>query len=133
LELFLNIASDTPEAVSGDQLRLLQVLNNLMNNAVKFTESGAIHLTVEPVCTNNESVTLRFEVRDTGIGISKEQVGSLFQPFTQVDGSITRQFGGTGLGLAISRRLVELMGGEIQVSSIEGAGSVLSLPHNKSC
>ena len=124
LKLFLEIASDTPEAVSGDQLRLLQVLNNLMNNAVKFTESGAIHLTVEPVCTNNESVTLRFEVRDTGIGISKEQVGSLFQPFTQVDGSITRQFGGTGLGLAISRRLVELMGGEIQVSSIEGAGSV---------
>ncbi len=124
LKLILEIAPDTPEAASGDQLRLLQVLNNLMSNAVKFTESGTIHLAVEPVYIDNESITLRFEVRDTGIGISKEQAALLFQPFTQADGSITRQFGGTGLGLAISRRLVELMGGEMQVSSTEGAGSV---------
>lgn len=124
LKLFLEIAPDTPEAVSGDQLRLLQVLNNLLSNAVKFTESGSIHLSVDKVSTGNGCITLRFEVRDTGIGISKEQAGRLFQPFTQADGSITRQFGGTGLGLAISRRLVELMGGEMQVSSMEGAGSV---------
>ena len=126
LELFLEIAPATPCAVVGDQLRLIQVLNNLVSNAIKFTEAGEIHLKVEPASLRGEATALRFAVRDTGIGLSKNQADHLFQAFTQADGSISRKYGGTGLGLAISRRLVELMGGEIAVSSAPGAGATFA-------
>ncbi len=126
LRLFLEPASDLPEAVNGDQLRLMQVLNNLVSNAVKFTHAGDIRLKVEPVRLDADTAVLRFSVQDSGIGLSCDQLEHLFQPFTQADGSITRQYGGTGLGLAISRKLVELMGGELSVSSVEGAGSTFS-------
>ncbi len=126
LELLIEIASDLPEMIITDQMRLLQVLNNLVSNAVKFTAAGEIHLTVEKLRQDGDRLQLRFTVRDTGIGLSKAQAERLFQPFTQADSSITRRYGGTGLGLAISRSLVELLGGAITVSSSEGAGATFS-------
>jgi two-component system sensor histidine kinase/response regulator len=104
-------------------LRLGQVLTNLVNNAVKFTESGEIRLKVDLLEQDGEQVKLKFSVRDTGIGMTMEQSAKLFQAFTQADMSTTRKHGGTGLGLTISRRLVELMGGKIWIESEEGAGS----------
>ena len=106
-----------------DALRLEQVLANLVSNAIKFTDQGGIRVWIEPLTITEQSARLRFVVSDTGIGIPPEAVESLFNPFTQVDGSITRRFGGTGLGLSISKRLVELMGGEIGVESRVGEGS----------
>lgn len=123
LELFLEIEPDVPVAVLGDSLRLTQVLNNLVGNAVKFTERGEIHIKAAVTGVVGGVITLQFAVRDTGIGLEKEQALRLFQPFTQGDGSITRKFGGTGLGLTICQRLVGLMGGEIAVSSLPGQGS----------
>jgi len=123
LELLFQIAHDVPPELIGDPLRLAQVMNNLVGNAVKFTEQGQVHIQVETVSAAPEQVTLRFAVRDSGIGMSAEQIERLFQAFTQADGSITRKFGGTGLGLTISKRLVELMGGTIAVESCVGAGS----------
>ena len=108
----------------GDRLRLEQILLNLAGNAVKFTEQGRVDVEVRMLAENEESMTLRFDVRDTGIGIAEEALGRLFQPFTQADTSICRRFGGTGLGLVISRRLVNAMGGELQVSSEPGRGSL---------
>ncbi|MCP3883858.1 MAG: response regulator, partial [Sulfitobacter sp.] len=107
----------------GDSLRLGQVLTNLSANAVKFTRQGEISIAVEPVETSGEEVTLRFTVRDTGIGMNREQIDQLFQPFQQADTSTTRNYGGTGLGLVISKRLIEMMGGRIQVRSKPGAGT----------
>jgi PAS domain S-box-containing protein len=107
----------------ADALRLEQVLVNLVSNAIKFTDQGVIRVWIEPLTINEQSARLRFMVSDTGIGIPPEAVESLFSPFTQVDGSITRRFGGTGLGLSISKRLVELMGGEIGVDSRMNEGS----------
>ena len=107
----------------GDDLRLGQVLLNLMGNAIKFTASGEVKVQVEPVAMTATEVRLRFEVRDSGVGIAPEVLPTLFTPFTQADGSITRRFGGTGLGLSISRRLVELMGGTIGAESTPGQGS----------
>jgi len=112
-----------PRRVLGDSTRLTQAFLNLANNAVKFTERGSVILRVEPVAEADGRVWLRFEVRDTGIGIAPEAIGRLFRPFEQADGSTTRNFGGTGLGLAITRRLAELMGGEAGVSSTPGQGS----------
>ena len=110
--------------LTGDALRLEQVLINLTGNAIKFTSSGGVFLRVRPLTIGEDSVRLRFEVEDTGIGMSETARAKLFQPFSQADGSITRRFGGTGLGLSICKRLVELMGGEIGVDSIEGQGSL---------
>ena len=124
LELLLDTASDVPAELIGDALRLEQVLINLCSNAVKFADSGEIVVvTVRCVVADDEGTTLRFSVRDTGIGMSEEQVAGLFLPFNQIDPSITRKYGGTGLGLAICRQLVTLMGGEIGVRSQLGKGS----------
>ena len=124
LELLMNTAPEVPARLVGDPLRLEQVLINLCTNAVKFTDSGEIVVvTVRTLVSADERVTLRFSVRDTGIGIAEAQVAGLFQPFAQVDASTTRQYGGTGLGLAICKQLVTLMGGEIGVKSQLGRGS----------
>ncbi|MBI3131090.1 MAG: response regulator [Acidobacteria bacterium] len=124
LEFMLDTASDVPASLVGDPLRLGQVLVNLCNNAVKFTDSGEIILvTVKLEGASEGQVKLRFSVKDTGIGMDAEQLALLFKPFSQVDASSTRKFAGTGLGLAISRRLVALMGGEIWVESEPGKGS----------
>jgi len=124
LELLLKTAPDVPPVLVGDAMRLLQVLVNLCSNAVKFTEQGEIIVvTVQTVANEAGSVVLRFAVKDTGIGLTPEQIVTLFRPFSQVDASSTREHGGTGLGLAICRKLVGLMDGEISVDSRPGAGS----------
>jgi PAS domain S-box-containing protein len=123
LELLFDTAPDVPQALVGDPLRLGQVITNLVSNAVKFTEKGQIAVTVRRAEAAGDKVQLRVEVRDSGIGMTREQAGRLFQAFTQADGSTTRKYGGTGLGLTISKRLVELMGGQIQVDSEPGKGS----------
>jgi len=123
LALDANIGDDVPDAVTGDEHRIKQVLTNLIGNALKFTESGRVKLGVELANVEGGSLMLRFEVSDTGIGIAPEAMASLFQSFTQADSSITRKHGGTGLGLAISRSLVELMGGQIGVRSEPDQGS----------
>ena len=110
----------------GDPLRLGQILLNLTNNAIKFTDHGEVVVSAELVSKSNDQVTLKFSVRDTGIGMTTEQAASLFQPFTQADSSTTRKYGGTGLGLTIGKRLVEMMGGEIWVESAPGKGSTFS-------
>ncbi|MCK7582172.1 MAG: ATP-binding protein [Chromatiales bacterium] len=111
--------------VLADPLRLEQILTNLVSNAIKFTDQGAVRVRIEPLTVSESSARLRFVVRDTGIGIAPSALEQLFTPFTQADSSITRRFGGTGLGLSISKRLVELMGGAIGVESREGQGSYL--------
>ncbi|MCP4691563.1 MAG: response regulator [Desulfobacterales bacterium] len=125
VELFYVIAKEVPLSLTGDSLRLNQILINLVGNAVKFTRKGEIVLTVqatgEPASEND--VELLFSVRDTGIGISADKIETLFQPFTQADGSVTRRYGGAGLGLSICRELVNRMGGRIWVESVEGEGS----------
>ncbi|MEI7935328.1 MAG: response regulator [Verrucomicrobiota bacterium] len=123
LEFLAHVSPDMPEQLLGDPLRLGQILTNFVNNAVKFTEHGEIGLNIELVERTGEKVQLKFSVRDSGIGMTKEQAAKLFQPFTQADMSTTRKHGGTGLGLTICRRLVELMGGRIWLESEPGTGS----------
>ncbi|HKX42861.1 MAG TPA: response regulator [Burkholderiaceae bacterium] len=123
LELLLDEPANLPHALVGDPLRLGQVLVNLGNNAVKFTESGEVVLAVSVLERGVADVQLRFAVRDTGPGLSAEQQRRLFQPFTQADASTSRRYGGSGLGLAISRHLVALMGGQMGVNSTPGRGS----------
>ena len=123
LEVLFDIGPGVPLDLMGDPLRLGQVLINYANNAVKFTEEGEIVVAARLVEDLGSDVLLRFEVRDTGIGLTEEQKGRLFQSFQQADTSTTRKFGGTGLGLAISRRLADLMGGEVGVDSVPGQGS----------
>jgi signal transduction histidine kinase/CheY-like chemotaxis protein len=123
LELVSWIDGDVPRALRGDPVRIRQVLTNLVGNALKFTERGAVTVHVGVLDAAEDGVRLRVLVRDTGIGISDEQRGRLFQPFSQADGSIAPKYGGTGLGLAISRQVVGLMGGEIDVISGPGRGS----------
>ncbi|MDD2916178.1 MAG: ATP-binding protein, partial [Gallionella sp.] len=110
-------------ALMGDALRLGQILTNLLSNSVKFTHQGYVKLTVSAEQRNVDDVLLRFSLRDTGIGMSEEQVSRLFREFTQADGSTTRKYGGTGLGLTISKKFIELMGGSIRVESTPGKGS----------
>ncbi|MEO5345580.1 MAG: response regulator [Magnetococcus sp. YQC-9] len=123
LELLLDADHAAPAYLVGDPFRLGQVLTNLANNAVKFTERGRVVLATRMVAEGPDDWLLRFEVRDTGIGMTGEQMAKLFQEFTQADSSTTRKHGGTGLGLAISKRLVEMMGGAIGVESTPGQGS----------
>ena len=123
LELVGEISAQVPHIVKGDPGRIRQVLTNLVNNAIKFTNQGEVVLSVTVGKDSEETLTVRFDVNDTGIGITNDAKGSLFQSFSQADSSTTRKYGGTGLGLAISQRLVELMGGMIGVESEEGKGS----------
>jgi signal transduction histidine kinase/DNA-binding response OmpR family regulator len=130
LELLFKTDPSVPTALVGDPLRLGQILINLSNNAVKFTDTGEIVVTTELVKKDNVQVTLKFSVHDTGIGMTAEQAAKLFQPFAQADSSTTRKYGGTGLGLTISKRLTEMMGGEIWVESQAGQGSTFSFTAN---
>ncbi|TIH12440.1 hybrid sensor histidine kinase/response regulator [Marinifilum sp. JC120] len=123
LELLLMVRSTVPNLLVGDRLRLGQVLLNLAGNAIKFTESGEIIISAELVEESGSIAKIRFSIKDSGIGISPEQSSKLFQPFSQADDSISRRFGGTGLGLTISKRLVELMGGTMELKSEMGKGS----------
>jgi two-component system, sensor histidine kinase and response regulator len=123
LEFLIAAPHDLPPTLVGDPLRLGQILINLVNNAVKFTDHGEVVVTVAIEETVSDRVKLRFLVRDSGIGMTPEQTARLFQAFSQADASTTRKYGGTGLGLSISKRLVEMMGGEIWVESNHGAGS----------
>ena len=125
IELIIVIAPEVPRALVGDPLRLGQVLINLTNNALKFTSSGEIVVSVTSRFEDGEAV-LSFSVKDTGIGIAPEKIPQLFDPFTQLDGSTTRKFGGTGLGLTICKQIVGLMGGEIYAVSEPGRGSTFS-------
>ncbi len=127
LRLSFTVDPEVPPALRGDPLRLKQVLLNLVGNALKFTETGRIDVSVALNAMQNsdtDRISLRFSVKDTGIGIGEEQIGRLFEPFTQADPSTTRKYGGSGLGLTISRELVALMGGEIRVESRQGEGSL---------
>ncbi|MBF0552550.1 MAG: response regulator, partial [Deltaproteobacteria bacterium] len=128
IEIMFFISEDVPRNLVGDSLRLGQILTNLVNNAVKFTHVGEIVISVGLVSQGKalDPVKLRFSIQDTGIGMTKEQIDRLFQPFTQADSSTTREYGGTGLGLSISKRLVEMMGGEIEVESESGVGSTFT-------
>jgi two-component system, sensor histidine kinase and response regulator len=126
LEIVFNVEANVPDALIGDPGRLRQVLINLVGNAVKFTDSGDIRVIISVIEESLEGVFLRFDVIDNGIGITAEQQGRIFEAFEQGDASTTKIFGGTGLGLAISKRLVTLMGGDINVTSTPGEGSCFS-------
>ena len=123
LELACHVHTDVPEDLFGDPLRLRQVVLNLVGNAIKFTEKGEVVVEVSVAGKSEEDISLHFSVRDTGVGIPQDKLKSIFEPFTQVDGSMSRKFGGTGLGLTISSRLVEMMGGRVWVESEHQKGS----------
>jgi len=123
LELACEMPASVPETVHGDPTRLRQILINLVGNAIKFTEQGEVVLEVAPVDQDAQSILVQFTVRDTGIGVPAEKSQTIFEAFSQADGSTTRKYGGTGLGLTVSARLAALMGGKIWVGSQPGAGS----------
>jgi signal transduction histidine kinase/CheY-like chemotaxis protein len=118
-----DVSEGVPTVVIGDPMRIRQVLLNLLNNAIKFTPAGHVHVSAELQASGANNVLIRFSVRDTGIGMTEEHQRVIFEPFRQADGSTTRRYGGTGLGLSISRHLVELMGGQVCVESLPGHGS----------
>jgi PAS domain S-box-containing protein len=124
IDLVLEIRNEVPRTVRGDPTRLKQVLNNLVSNAIKFTATGGVTVAVSPLSRKGQIAAVAFAVRDTGIGIPREAIERIFEPFRQADLSTTRTHGGTGLGLSISRRLVEMMGGTLEVHSVPGQGSV---------
>ncbi len=126
IEFVFRIGPDLPPAIYGDSIRLKQILLNLLNNAIKFTDAGEVVLNADQV-SDGDAARIRLEVRDTGIGIPENRMDRLFKSFSQVDTSTTRRFGGTGLGLVITKRLVELMGGEISVSSRVGKGTTFTI------
>jgi len=133
IQLNARVQPGVPQHAVGDALRLRQVLVNLVGNALKFTETGEVRVEVQKLdasetelAADSQALRLRFSVHDTGIGMTREQIAHIFEPFTQADGSITRRFGGTGLGLTIVQRLVLLMGGQVQVESQPGTGSCFS-------
>ena len=122
----MTVSPQVPEYVIGDELRVVQILNNLLSNALKFTTVGKITLEVVRTARVNDKIELFFIVKDTGIGIDKADKDKLFQSFSQVDASISRKYGGTGLGLNICKQLVELMGGRIEVEGEKNKGSTFS-------
>ena len=126
IELNLLMYTDVPIRALGDPLRIKQVLLNLLSNALKFTHRGSVNIRISTINKTQDYASLHFEVQDTGIGISETQVSKIFNAFSQADSSTTRRFGGTGLGLVISKALVEAMGGEMNVSSQVGSGSIFS-------
>ncbi len=126
IEFVCRISPELPLRLQGDRARIRQILVNLLSNAVKFTSSGFVSLIVKGRPTSDGKWSIHFQVEDTGIGIAKEAISRLFRPFVQEDSSTTRRFGGSGLGLAISKRLAEIMGGDITVTSIRGEGSIFT-------
>lgn len=126
LILRFDLKDGVPQIIIGDELRLAQILTNLLSNALKFTQEGEIVLGIELKEKAENRALIHFSLRDTGIGLSKEQIKKLFKPFNQADNSTTRKYGGTGLGLSISKKLVNAMGGELSVESIKGKGSTFS-------
>jgi len=127
LSLRIERIGEIPERIESDPIRLRQILINLLSNAIKFTDSGEIHVVVQIERGAEDREALRFDVFDTGIGMTEEQIAKLFRPFTQVDSSMTRKHGGTGLGLVISKRLATMLGGNITVESLPGERSMFSL------
>ena len=126
IDLLYEIDHNLPERLIGDSFRLRQILINLINNALKFTHHGEVHISIKQQGIKDENIIVLFEIRDTGIGIPEEKMNRLFKAFSQIDSSNTRKYGGTGLGLIISERLVKLMNGLITVKSEEGKGTVFS-------
>jgi signal transduction histidine kinase/CheY-like chemotaxis protein len=128
LDFDVDFLGPAPELIHTDPVRLRQILLNLVGNAIKFTSTGKVQLAMRLIEEKDkEHPLVRFDIRDTGIGLTEEQIGKLFQPFTQADSSITRAYGGTGLGLAISKRLANKLGGDLVVTSVSGQGSIFSL------
>jgi len=121
------ISPEVPKTVMGDPVRLAQVLINLAGNAIKFTAKGSVMITCSADEINGEQSRIHFNVIDTGVGIAQESIGKIFESFTQENSSVTREFGGTGLGLAISKRLIEMQGGALNVSSVKGEGSTFTV------
>lgn len=126
LEFVIDMGNDVPQTLIGDPLRLQQIIINLANNAIKFTNKGSVHIQIEQINTNKVITELKFAIHDTGIGMADEQIAHLFTSFSQADESVTRKYGGTGLGLAISKQLTELMGGKIWAESQLHKGSTFS-------
>lgn len=126
LKLSCDCSPSIPQTLQGDPNRLKQILNNLINNALKFTQHGGVTLSVQALVLTDEAIEVMFSIADSGIGISEQEQTKLFRTFSQVDGSITRKYGGTGLGLVISKQLVQMMGGTIMVESQKGKGSTFS-------
>jgi signal transduction histidine kinase/ActR/RegA family two-component response regulator len=127
LQLVASLSRDIPDLVVGDPVRVTQVLNNLTDNAIKFTESGKVSIRIHPHAQSERAITLLFTVQDTGIGIPENKMSAIFESFTQANNDTTRKYGGTGLGLAISKRLVEAQGGKLWVHSKENEGTTFQV------